>query len=185
MSPKIHIQLLDDWDNISSDAAFTQGIAPFPLTETFLIKALTSRHSIIRSVRLQIDVIGLPYYVHVQLVRHHIGHNWFIRSQRPDSISPVGYDRRKTPQDALINARDRLNLEALLSMMEVRLCECATPETREVVLAIKTELMSSDDPFLKIVGQFCQASCEWRGKRCPEVFRPCGKYPLLEIVNDN
>ena len=185
MPPIIHIKLLDDWNNITDDAAFTQGTNPIPMTETFLKKALTSRHSIIRSVRLRIDILGLPYCNHVHFVRHHVGHNWFIRTQRPDGVNPVDYDRRAARQDAPVNARDRLNLEALLSMMEKRLCMCAAKETRGIALAIKAELSHSDDPFLRIVGQFCQPSCEWRGGRCPEVFRPCGKYPLLEVIQNS
>ena len=176
----VDVELLTDWQLIADRAAFTQGMPSFDITERFLRDAIISRHSIIRSAIFRVTVFGLPYYSHVHFIRHHVGHDHSVRSQRPDSMNPVKYDRRKAPQDSPVDWSDELNMEALFTMMEKRLCKQADPVTRNIAQDIKWAFVSyPNDLYMNLVGEYCLPQCEWRGGFCPEAFRSCGKYPIL------
>ena len=60
------------------------------------------------------------------------------------------------------------NAQALINMSRKRLCNQASPETREVMEAIKEEV-SKKDPF---VARVMVKECVYRGF-CPEM-QPCG-----------
>lgn len=175
----VDVELVTDWQLIADQAAFTQGMAPFKITKRFLVDAIISRHSIIRAAFFRVSVYGIPYYSHVHFVRHNVGHLHFVRSQRPDSMNPVDYDRRKAPQDALVDWSDILNMEALFTMMGKRLCKQADPVTRLVAQDIKWAFLNHWDPYVAVVGDFLLPQCEWLGGHCPETFRSCGRYPIL------
>jgi len=175
----VDVELLTDWQLIADQAAFTQGMKSFRITEDFLRDAIISRHSIIRAAFFRVTVYGLPYYAHVHFVRHSVGHNHFVRSQRPDSMNPVEYDRREAPQKAPVDWSDILNMESLFTMMGLRLCKQADSVTRAIAQDIKWAFVSHRDPFMNLVGHYCLPQCEWRGGRCPETFKSCGMYPTL------
>jgi len=175
----VDIELLTDWQLMADTAAFTQGMKSFEFNERFLRDAIISRHSIIRTAIFRVAVFGIPYYSHVHFVRHSVGHNHFVRSQRPDSMNPVEYDRASAPQDMPVDWCDILNMEALFTMMGKRLCKQADPITRAVAQDIKWAFISSNDLYTALVGEYCLPQCEWKGGYCPETFRSCGRYPIL------
>jgi hypothetical protein len=137
-------------------------------TSEFVRRLLVARHSPIRELRFSYVIRDIPYWVSVHLVRHHVGFQPYVQSQRNDRQS--GYDRTQAPQDMPVTMRVTLNAEALLNIANKRLCAKASPETREVVqrmCALAEKVM----PEFK--GLFVPM-CEYHGGRCDEM-QPCGK----------
>lgn len=120
-------------------------------------------HSPIRSQVFWIEMIGVLSFVSVHFVRHKIGVEHFVQSNREDR-GGTGDVNRQTPVDhgMLVNA------QALINMARKRLCFKAHKETRETMLAIK-DAMAAVDPDLVM---FLVPECEYR-RGCHEP-KPCG-----------
>ena len=147
--------------------------AKTPPTSDFVRRLLVARHSPIRELNFSFVIRDIPYWVSVHLVRHHVGFQPYVQSQRNDRQND--YDRTKAPQDTPVTMRLTLNAEALLNLANKRLCMKASPETREVVqrmCALAEKVM----PEFK--GLFVPM-CEYHGGRCDEV-QPCGKAAKAE-----
>jgi len=173
---KVIVKANTDIQEVAEAAAETQGVKASPLTVDKWLKWLHSEHSMIRVYQISIELIGIPYYVSVHLVRHKIGVEPFVRSQRDTSMNPVEYDRCKAPQDALVNHRMVLNPQALINISQVRMCNKADKATRgvwnEVFLAIK----GHENPYVSAIANVMMPRCEYRGGVCHEL-KPCGRYP--------
>lgn len=137
-------------------------------TSEFIRKLLIARHSPIRELLFSYVIRDIPYWVSVHMVRHHVGFQPYVQSQRNDRQSE--YDREKAPQDAPITMRVTINAEALLNLANKRLCMKASPETRDVVQRM-CKLAEKVMPEFK--GLFVPM-CEYHNGRCDEV-QPCGK----------
>lgn len=137
-------------------------------TSGFVRKLLIARHSPIRELLFSYVIRGIPYWVSVHLVRHHVGFQPYVQSQRNDRQSK--YDREKAPQDTPVTMRVTINAEALLTLANKRLCAKASPETREVVQRM-CNLAEKVMPEFK--GLFVPM-CEYHGGVCHEI-KPCGK----------
>ena len=83
--------------------------------------------------------LTIPYYVSVHFVRHHIGVNHYIQSQRNDRQS--NYDRTKAPQDALVSHIMSVNAQELVFMAHKRLCNQADPFTKAVMREIVRQVV--------------------------------------------
>ena len=92
---------------------------------------LRARHSPIRELQFVFLLEDVPYWVAMHLVRHHIGCQPYVRTQRNDR--QTDYDRRKAPQDAPIDMMWSMNAEALMTIANKRLCEQAAQETHDAV----------------------------------------------------
>lgn len=139
-----------------------------PPTSEFVRKLLVARHSPIRELRFSYVIRDIPYWVSVHLVRHHVGFQPYVQSQRNDRQS--AYDRTKAPQDMPVTMRVTLNAEALLNLANKRLCSKAAPETREVVqrmCALAEKVMP------EFHGLFVPM-CQYHGGVCHEI-ESCGK----------
>ena len=139
-------------------------------SEEWLHRILEARHSPIRELRYWFVLYDVPYWVSVHLVRHHVGFQPYVQSQRNDRQS--NYDRTKAPQDAPVTMRISLNAEALMTLANKRLCMKASPETREVV-AEMCRLVEKTCPEFK---GLLVPMCEYHGGKCHEMY-PCGKCP--------
>ena len=139
-----------------------------PPTPEFIRKLLIARHSPIRELQFSFVLRDIPYWVSMHLVRHHVGFQPYVQSQRNDRQSQ--YDRTKAPQDSPVTMRWTMNAEALLTLANKRLCMKASPETRKVVQRM-CDLVEIVMP--EFHGLFCPM-CEYHGGRCDEV-QPCGK----------
>ena len=124
-------------------------------------------HSITRSQIFSIQLINVPTFVSVHLVRH-VTTTPFVRSKRIDRDGN-GTEDRWTP----VNHRFIANAESILHIARKRLCYKASPETREVVLAIR-EKMKEIDPDL---ANYMVPNCVHRGGICSEP-KPCGNYKI-------
>lgn len=134
----------------------------------FVHRLLRARHSPIRELEFRYVIRDIPYWVSVHLVRHHVGFQPYVQSQRNDRQSK--YDREKAPQDTPVTMRVTLNAEALLNLANKRLCMKASPETRAVVQAM-CSLAEEKMPELK---GLLVPMCEYHGGVCYEI-QPCGK----------
>ena len=137
-------------------------------TSEFVRKLLVARHSPIRELRFSYVIRDIPYWVSVHLVRHHVGFQPYVQSQRNDRQSE--YDRTKAPQDQPVTMRITLNAEALMNLANKRLCAKASPETREVVQRM-CRLAEKVVPELK---GLLVPMCEYQGGVCHEI-QSCGR----------
>ena len=142
-------------------------------------------HSPIRTQLFWIELKDIPLFVASQLVRSHVGVQFFQTSKRidrggedfkevcidimnnidnPDSIIkiselPAKFDRYAPTDLAFI-----INAEALINMSHKRLCNKASIETREIVGAIKEKIKTIDPELYKHLVPMCI----YRGGICSE-----------------
>jgi thymidylate synthase ThyX len=128
-------------------------------------RILLCEHSPIRELVFDLKWTELKYWVSVHIVRHKIGIEHYVRSQRSDR---TGVDRDSLPQDSLVEHRVSVNAQALIAISRKRLCNCAAQETREAWAAL-LECLREKEPELFSV---CVPDCVYRG-RCYE-YKSCG-----------
>ena len=142
-------------------------------------------HSPIRTQLFWVELKNIPLFVASQLVRSHVGVQFFQISKRidrggedfkevcidiannidnPDSIIkiselPAKFDRYAPTDLAFI-----INAEALINMSHKRLCNKASIETREIVGAIKEKIKTIDPELYKHLVPMCI----YRGGICSE-----------------
>ena len=153
-----------DWALVYDAARATQAkiaISKEPADE-WKEKIMRAPHSPIRCLQYFIQ-FRCPYFVHVHLVRHHEGVQWFIGSQRNDRQDK--YDRRSARQDTPVLVSMLVNADALKFISRRRLCAKADPDTRRVWTAI-VEAVGKIDP---IVAKYCQPECWWQNGVCDEL----------------
>jgi len=116
-----------------------------------------SEDSPIRTQLFYVAMRRIPSFVSTHLVRHKIGVEHFVRSNREDRGGDPNANRW-TPvnHDMLINA------EALLSMAHARLCFKASKETRQVMRAIQLQVQDVDPEL----SQRMVPLCVYRGGIC-------------------
>lgn len=135
---------------------------------TWKRKMIECRHSPLRRLRFSFMFENLPYYISVHFVRHHVGIEKYVRSQRNDRQQD--YDRKKAPQDAPVNMIMDFNGESILEFFNKRLCGAVAVETREIVEQMK-ELVEMCCPEFE---GFIEPMCFRNGGVCHE-FLKCGK----------
>ena len=128
-------------------------------------RMLLSEHSPIRSITFTILMKDIPYWVSVHLVRHKVGIEHFVQTQRSDR---TGVPRDELPQGALVNHRIVLNPQAMITISRKRLCKLASEETRAVWQEVVATLKGSQ----KELYEACVPDCLYRG-RCYEM-KSCG-----------
>lgn len=138
-----------------------------PPTREWLHKILEARHSPIRELVFRY-VLEVPYWVSVHLVRHHVGFQAYVQSQRNDRQNQ--YDRTKAPQDAPVTMRVSLNAEALMTLANKRLCMKASEETRWVV----QQMCWQAEEKVPALRGLCVPMCIWNGGVCHEM-QSCGR----------
>lgn len=130
-------------------------------------RLLMSEHSPIRELTYDFKWTNLKYWVSVHIVRHKIGIEHWVRTQRSDR---TGVDRDALPQGAEVEHRIQVNAQSLLAISRKRLCACASPETREAWEAL-LETIKETEPELYAA---CVPDCVYRGW-CYE-YKSCGWF---------
>ena len=152
----------------------TVGISSTKLpTEEWLKKIVNAEHSPIRELWFGIKM-EIPYWVSVHFVRHHIGVNHYVQTQRDDRTKDE-VSRNDKPQSSLVSHIMSVNAQELAFMAHKRLCTQASPETREVMKMICEEVIKVA-PYMKDV---LVPLCAYRGGVCTE-FTCCGLNKLYE-----
>lgn len=136
-------------------------------TEEWKKKLIASEHSPLRELWFGIKMT-VPYWVSVHFVRHHIGCNHYVQSQRNDRQGE--YDRTTAPQGEYVNHIMSINAQELVFMAHKRLCNQASPETRQIMSMICSEIIKTNPEFK----DFLVPLCEYRNGLCTE-FYPCPK----------
>ena len=128
-------------------------------------KLLASEHSPIRELWFGIKM-EIPYWVSVHFVRHHIGVNHYVQTQRTDR---TGVDRAELRQDEIVSHIMSVNAQELAFMAHKRLCLQASPETRQVMREIVNQVVELCPEFKSVLVPLCI----YRNGKCTEMF-PCG-----------
>ena len=136
-------------------------------TEEWVKKLVEAEHSPARELWFGVKMT-IPYWVSVHFVRHHIGVNHYVQTQRNDRQSK--YDRNEAPQGEFVTHIMSLNAQELVFMAHKRLCNQASPETHKVMKMICDEVIKVA-PYMKDV---LVPLCEYRNHKCTEMF-PCEK----------
>lgn len=162
-----------DWQYVKTCTLNTVGkeSAKAP-TEEWKRKILEAEHSPIRDLWFGIKM-EIPYFVSVHLVRHHIGVNHYVSTQRTDR---TGVDREQLPQNAPVSHIMTVNAQELMFMARKRLCNQADKTTRFVMQQIVREVEEKCPEFKGLLVPLC----EYRNGKCTE-FKPCGKQLVKEI----
>lgn len=134
-------------------------------TEKFKRKILMAEHSPIRSLIYCFKISNLKSWVATHLVRHHIGVEKWVSTQRTDR---TGVNRDEAPQGTEVLMELEANAQALINMSRKRLCMQASTETREVMKAMKEEVQKQDPHMADVMVK----ECVYRGF-CPEMWS-CG-----------
>lgn len=181
-----------DWIRVVNAARRTWGKKPIDHepSDKFKRQTLLAEHSPIRLLEYDFTIENIRQWVTVHLVRHHIGCEKFVHSQRQDINDQVeiitkrlieiikeeglereGWRERDYLQQGEPNEMDMsCNAQAFINISRKRLCYgCPSPETRmawEVVI----EALKEVDPIL---AEKCAPDCIYRGF-CTEGKRCCG-----------
>ena len=167
---EIYVKQVTSWERAYEAALFTVGKRPIKgVTDEWKDKMLMAEHSPIRLVEYDIYLYGIPSFVATHLVRHHIGCEKFVVTNREDrrKVNPEEINRL-TPVNMLMTC----NAQALINISRKRLCKCASKETREVWQAVKFAIAEIDP----IMAKHMVRECEYRNM-CPEI-KGCGLYAM-------
>lgn len=134
-------------------------------TEEWKRKILAAGHSPIRELWFGIKM-QISYYVSVHFVRHHIGVNHYVQTQRNDRQN--NYDRTQAPQSAMVSHIMSINAQELIFMSHKRLCSQASAETRAVMQEICKQVEELNPEFIGLL----VPECVYRNGECTE-FCPC------------
>jgi hypothetical protein len=124
-------------------------------------------HSPIRTQIFWVEMLGIPSFVSVHLVRHKVGVEHFVRSLRDDRGGKGDEGR-----DTLVNHMMLINAQALIQMARKRLCSAAHIQTRRVMAALR-DAVAETDPVL---ARYLVPECDYRGGWCHEL-KSCGRHP--------
>lgn len=131
-------------------------------TEQWIERLIKAEHSPIRELWFGIKM-EIPYWVSVHFVRHHIGVNHYVQTQRSDR---TGVNRDEKPQGEIVSHIMSVNAQELIFMAHKRLCKQASKETREVMQEIVKQVVAVA-PYIKEV---LVPLCAYRNGKCDEMF---------------
>jgi len=134
-------------------------------SESFKLRMMLAEHSPIRGRFFKWKWYDLESWISVHFVRHKIGIEHFVRTQRTDR---TGIDRRLLSQSELIEHEAEANTQALINISRKRLCYNASKETREAWKEVINAIGQFDDTIPRV----CVADCVYRGY-CYEM-KSCG-----------
>lgn len=131
-------------------------------------KLLRSGHSPARTLMYTVELKDVPYWVAMHLVRHKVGIEHYVSSQRNDRQDK--YDRNAARQDMPVLYRFDADATAIINISQKRLCRKASPETR-VAWEMVCEAIEQVTP--EMFGILAPA-CDHQGGYCYE-FKSCGR----------
>ena len=132
-------------------------------------KLLASEHSPIRELWFGFR-LNIPYFISTHIVRHHIGCNHYVSTQRDDRHPERETSREDLPQGEFVSHILSINAQELMFFMRKRLCNQADPIMRYVANLMKQEILKVNPEFENLLVPLC----EYRNNKCTEMF-PCKK----------
>lgn len=131
-------------------------------------KLLHCEHSPIRTLWFGFE-LEIPYYCSNHLVRHKIGCEHFVQSQRDDRQRTESIPRAEKPQGEFVTHVLYINAQELMFFMRKRLCSQADLTTQKIARLMRDEVLKVAPEF---DGELVPA-CEYQHE-CREMF-PCAK----------
>jgi hypothetical protein len=194
---EINVTKLTDVNLLRKAASFTTGND----CKMSLKTAYRLNHSLSRTQIFTIELKDIPLFVASQLVRSHVGVQFFQRSKRPDR---GGADFRTTCEyiadrvfdyggdddeiqflkNEILELPEKFdryaptdlfcvaNADAIINMAHRRLCTMASKETREIMQGI-VDAIETVDPDL---ADHCVPMCIYRGGAVCSEYKPCRYY---------
>jgi hypothetical protein len=135
-------------------------------------RMLLCEHSPIRQIYVKCKWLELKSWVSVHFVRHKVGIEHWVRTQRSDRTD---VNRDRLPQGNLVEHEFEANAQAVISISRKRLCMQASAETREAWQAALEALREQQPELFRV----CVPDCIYRGW-CYE-FRSCGYHKTEEF----
>lgn len=138
-------------------------------------KILIAEHSPIRMIKFYWRWKDLKSWVSVHIVRHKIGIEHWVSTQRTDR---TGINRDELPQGSFVNHACECDAQALINISRKRLCNCASKETREAWQAVKDKVAKCEPELASCMVR----ECIYRGF-CPEMYG-CGYDKTEDFQNE-
>lgn len=134
-------------------------------------RMLLCEHSPVRQYTIKCKWYDIKSWVSVHFVRHKIGIEHWVRTQRTDRTSA---NRDELPQSTLIEHEFEANVQAFINISRKRLCMGASKETREAWQMVLEGIKEIEPEIYRA----CVVDCVYRGW-CYE-FRSCGYHKTEE-----
>jgi hypothetical protein len=163
------IEIKGNWRDVADAARTTVNLEPGegePSSE-WKRRMLLSEHSPIRQLLIRAKWINLPYWVSNHFVRHKIGIEHWVGTQRTDR---TGTDRSSLSQDAEVEHEILASAQAIINVSRKRLCQQAASQTRQAWTLLLNELKKREPELFKA----CVPDCIYRGW-CME-YKSCGYH---------
>lgn len=128
-------------------------------------RMLLCEHSPIRQLVFKFKWYDIKYWVSVHFVRHKIGIEHWVRTQREDR---TGNGRDELQQGNAVEHEFAANAQAMINISRKRLCNQASKETREAWQAVLESIREAEPELFGA----CVPDCVYRGW-CYE-FKSCG-----------
>lgn len=203
---KINIHKLTNTDLLRKANSFTSGKE----SHMSLAKAYAYQHSPIRTQLFWVECREIPLFVASQLVRSHVGVQFFQRSKRTDRggadfrevCDCISLDLHLMNEDKLLDGETKINLEERIDELPERFDRYAPTDLAFIAnaealinMAHKRLCAKASPETREIFGQICELveeqdpdlykhlvpQCMYRGGICPEP-KGCG-YNNTEIFN--
>jgi len=136
-------------------------------------RMLLCEHSPIRQMFIRAKWYDLKYWVSVHFVRHKIGIEHWVRTQRTDR---TGEDRDNLPQGSGVEHEILATFQAVITISRKRLCTQASRETRAAWQMMLDSFRDSEPELYRS----CVPDCVYRGW-CYE-FKSCGFHTTEEFA---
>lgn len=144
-------------------------LRPGLTSKASLRKLYQTEHSPIRTQMFWVELTNVPTFVSVHFVRHKVGVEHFVQSNRDDRGGAGDtVVNRLTP----VNHGMLLNAATLIQMSLKRLCLVSHKKTVEAMSRIR-KAVRDQDPDL---AHFMVPACVYRNGICPEI-KPCTAGP--------
>jgi hypothetical protein len=124
-------------------------------------RILRAEHSPIRQLHVRWKWNDLKSWVSVHFIRHKIGIEHFVQTQRTDR---TGINRDMIPQSALVSHECIANVQSIINISRKRLCFQAAKETQQA-WELMLDALALIEPELY---HTCVPECVYRGF-CPEL----------------
>lgn len=171
MSDKLEVSVTQStaWNRALNAARRTVGKEPITKdpSSKWKLNMLLAEHSPIRLVEYDVVIKNIRQWVTTHLVRHKFGVEHFVHTQRVDRNNSIK-NRDELPQGSLNDLQESMNTQALINISRKRLCNMASPETREAWQRVKEQIATVDPETAACM----VPECIYRGF-CPEL-HSCG-----------
>ena len=166
----------DNWQDVKDSTMNTIGktTGTYPTSE-WKRALIMAEHSPIRRLKFYWRWKDLMYWISTHFVRHKIGIEHFVSTQRTDR---TGENRNEKLQSALVNHSCEADAQSLINISRKRLCYCASPETRQAWQLVKDEVAKTEPELASCMVK----ECIYRGF-CPEI-KCCGYVRSQEFKEE-